>query len=158
MSVPKEQYVTKEDILNSYEFKIIKRILKEKFPWIINVVLPNKSEVELNKYQSILIRIVMNPYLFAEMNNTNISPFALYALKTEDYVTFMLSIPFDMSYDDARAIENNINNVMLAIRKSPVIPDELKLKFKNRIYGVGDFKFPSVEKLPPPENVKFPEI
>jgi hypothetical protein len=152
MRVPKEQYVTKEDILNSYEFKIVKKILREKFPWIIDVVLPNKSDVELNKYEAILVRIIMNPYLFAEMNNTNISPFALYNLMTEDYVAWMLSMPFDMSFDEARAIENNINDVMLAIRKSPVFPDELKLKFKNRIYGVGDFKFPSVEKLPPPEK------
>jgi hypothetical protein len=53
--------VTQKEVEDSYEFKLMKKILKREFPWIVDVLVPDDEEV--NKYGLIFLPIVIDPFL-----------------------------------------------------------------------------------------------
>ena len=154
-----QRFVTKEEVENSYEFKLIKKILKREFPWIIDVLLP--SDEEINNYALIFVNIIIDPYklqrevgwpfnsymkFYLEGNNNFITTHEPYA-----YNTAYLTTIYDVPREDSNYIQEDIEKTMKQIAKSPAIPEDLKLG-KDRQFVVGSWVVP---KMDLPEDAVF---
>ena len=154
-----ENYVTKEEVENSYEFKLIKKILKREYPWIIDVNLP--SDDEINEYALIFADVVIDPYMLQRETGWPFNSYMKfyfvgdknwfhsgdrYYYKTS-YLTTMYSVP----REEVIPIQDNIEDTMKQVAKSPAIPSDLKLG-KNRGIVVGQWEVP---KMPMPDDAIF---
>jgi hypothetical protein len=141
--------VTQKEVEDSYEFKLMKKILKREFPWIVDVLVPDDEEV--NKYGLIFLPIVIDPFLLQRMEgwpfNSYMREYLRGFLKPEgpySYRTSYLTTIYDVTRDVTNPIREEIENTMKAVAKSPAIPQDLKLN-KDRIFVVGEFVLQDME-------------
>ena len=156
MPVAPNLYVTQKEVEDSYEFKLIKKILKREYPWIVDLLVPDDEEI--NKYGLIFVPIVIDPFLLQQMTGW---PFNHYMkvyldgyLKAEgpySYRTSYLTTIYDVSRDETNPIQNDIEKTMRAISMSPAIPQDLKLN-KDRTFVVGEYVLKSMDV---PEDAVF---
>jgi hypothetical protein len=143
MPVAPNNEVTQKEVEDSYEFKLMKKILKREYPWIVDILVPDDEEI--NKYALIFLLIVIDPFLLQQMTGW---PFNYYMkvyldgyMKAEgpySYRTSYLTTIYDVSRDESNPIQDDIENTMRAIAKSPAIPQDLKLN-KDRTFVVGEY-------------------
>jgi len=156
MPVAPNIQVTQKEVEDSYEFKLIKKILKREYPWIVDLLVPDDEEI--NKYGLIFVPIVIDPFLLQQMTGW---PFNHYMkvyldgyLKAEgpySYRTSYLTTIYDVSRDETNPIQNDIEKTMRAISMSPAIPQDLKLN-KDRTFVVGEYVLKSMDV---PEHAVF---
>jgi hypothetical protein len=124
--------VTREEVLNNYEYKVTKRIVMDKFPWITDITIYDEEE-DINKYGLIFLLIHYDLKKFIE---TYDQPPAFYLTTYVDknYTASHISTGFrDMEYEEGRDIEKDIDKLMNDVRNTPAIPDELKLPKGRRL-------------------------
>jgi hypothetical protein len=148
--------VTQKEVEDSYEFKLIKKILRREFPWIVDLLVP--SDEEINNWGLIFLPIVIDPFLLQQMEGW---PFNHYMrvyfsgyLKTEgpySYRTSYLTTVYDVPRDVTNPIRDEIEDTMKAVAKSPAIPQDLKLN-KDRTFVVGEFVLKNMDV---PEDAVF---
>jgi hypothetical protein len=123
-----------QELLDNYEFKAIKKLLKISHPWIIDFIV-NKDEI--NKYNIIFVGLVVNPKLLKEKFDwdygwyikslANRGPQAI-----EDYLRgreflSLSSFMEDDGYIDASDVKIELSKIFNSIKKNPAIPNNLKL-------------------------------
>ncbi len=135
--------VTQKEVEDSYEFKLIKKILKREYPWIVDILVP--SDEEINKYGLIFLPIVIDPFLLQQMEgwpfNGYMRAYLTGFLKPEgpySYRTSYLTTVYDVPREETIPIQDNIENTMRAVAMSPAIPQDLKLN-KDRTFVVGEY-------------------
>ena len=153
------KHVTKEEVENSYEFKLTKKILKREYPWIIDIVLP--SDDEINEYALIFADVVIDPYILQRQTGWPFSTYMKYYFRGDKnfvnqsdqylYRTSYLTTMFDVTREEVIPIQDNIEDTMKQVAKSPAIPSDLKLG-KNRGIVVGQWEVP---KMPMPDDAIF---
>ena len=151
-----QRFVTKEEVQNSYEFKLTKKIVLREFPWIKDIVLP--SDEEINKYGLIFCSIYFDPI---ELQKITGWPFAsymkyyftkdMYPDKPYNYISSYLSTIYNVERDETAPIQDDIEKTMKQVAKSPAIPSDLKLG-KDRSFSVGDL---ATIKVPIPDDAVF---
>lgn len=154
-----QRFVTKEEVENSYEFKLIKKILKREFPWIIDVLVP--SDEEINNYALIFVNILIDPYMLQRETGWPLNSYMKFYFGTENtflhthepyaYSTSYLTTMYDVPREDSNYIQEDIEKTMKQIAKSPAIPEDLKLG-KDRQFVVGSWVVP---KMDLPEDAVF---
>lgn len=154
-----QRFVTKEEVENSYEFKLIKKILKREFPWIIDVLLP--SDEEINEYALIFVNVLIDPYMLQRETGWPLNSYMKFYFGTENtflhthdpyaYSTAYLTTMYDVPREDSNYIQEDIEKTMKQIAKSPAIPEDLKLG-KDRQFVVGSWLAPKMEV---PEDAVF---
>ena len=151
MAVERHNYVTHDEVVNSYEFKLMKRILLREFPWIKDVVVP--TDEEINEYNLIFLDIVMDPFelqrevgwpLATWIKLYLTTPTFAYAPNNYSYVSSYLSTMFDTDRDNTSPIHNEIESTMRSVQKSAAIPHDLKLG-KDRTFAIGEYAIPKME-------------
>lgn len=153
MPVTNQNYVTKQEVENSYEFKLIKRIVKREFPWIVDLKLP--SDDELNKYNLIFLDIVIDPFMLQKEKEW---PFASYMKHyltgflshhaPYSYQSSYLSTIYNVNRDETKDTQDDVEQTMRSVNKSNAIPQDLKLG-KGREFVVGSWLIPEVKDIPP---------
>ena len=128
---------TKEEVENSYIYKITERALKKEFPFIKGIKLSD----DFGKYSSLIfIDIFVDLNQIAKLYDLHLNPWSERIMndpnREEDYSVAYLTIPFTTS-EEPKEIQQQIDKTIDAIYKSPVIPDELKLGRKS--FSVGEF-------------------
>jgi len=154
-----QRFVTKEEVENSYEFKLIKKILKREFPWIIDVLLP--SDEEINQYSLIFVNVLIDPYMLQRETGWPFNSYMKFYFGTDNtflhthepyaYSTAYLTTMYDVPREDSNYIQEDIEKTMRQIAKSPAIPEDLKLG-KDRQFVVGSWLVPKMEV---PEDAVF---
>jgi len=154
-----QRFVTKEEVENSYEFKLIKKILKREFPWIIDVLLP--SDEEINQYSLIFVNVLIDPYMLQRETGWPFNSYMKFYFGTDNtflhthepyaYSTAYLTTMYDVPREDSNYIQEDIEKTMKQIAKSPAIPEDLKLG-KDRQFVVGSWLVPKMEV---PEDAVF---
>lgn len=151
MPVPQQNYVTKEEVENSYEFKLVKRIILREYPWIKDVVVP--SDEEINEYNIIFLDIVMDPFELQRETGWPLASWIKFYLTTPNhplkikdytYVSSYLSTMFDTDRDTVSPIHHDIEKTMRSVQKSPAIPSDLKLG-KERSFAIGQYAIPQMD-------------
>lgn len=155
MSVRDKDRVTKHEVENGMEFKLIKRILKSEYDWVIDVIVPNDDYI--NKYYIILLRVVIDPFILQRQVGIPLVGFLKIDLETgganwpgrrlfHPYVYFVNHIYeiFISHKDEMSKLDNDVVRTIEGVRPSPAIPDELKNN-KNRNFTLGGYLIPQMD-------------
>ena len=156
MPVAPNIQVTQKEVEDSYEFKLMKKILKREYPWIVDILVP--SDEEINNWGLIFLPIVIDPFLLQQTEGWSFNHymrvyFSGY-LKAEgpySYRTSYLTTVYDVPRDVTNPIRDEIEDTMKAVAKSPAIPQDLKLN-KDRTFVVGEFVLKNMDV---PEDAVF---
>ena len=126
--------------------------MKSEYPWIIDM----DVEIDnLNKYNLIFSEIIIDPFKFAEEYNVTIPKYTILGLTRKERRTSpFISSYFDMTYEQGRELQNEMDEVMKTIEKSQALPDDLKLP-KSRTIITGDFVIPPNLEIPEPYLEKY---
>lgn len=129
--------LTYEDVVNSYEYKVMSRLLKNEYPWIEKFDIDSKS---INEYNLIFLNVKIDYKLFMETYDVELKPYPKIVLEQGDvYDTPFLNLLF--TFDDrdiASGIKFNIEKLANSVKKSPALPKELKLP-ESRHFAIGTF-------------------
>ena len=126
--------MTEQEIYDSYEFKLVRKILKKEFKWIKDVRLSGDP----NRYSSLIfVAIIMDPFECAEIEGLTV---ANYIKKNQPAEIMHFCVFFTESphHPLITNILDEIENVFKDVKKNPSIPNELKLKSGHR-FDAGDF-------------------
>jgi hypothetical protein len=134
--------MTIEEINNNLEFKAIKKVIKQRFPYIVDLVI--QPDI-FNAYTSLFVAGIVDVVKAYETKGYTIFPWV--ADFQGDIRPF--AALFNIPYDEYRTtVEVPIKYLVEKIQDSDIIPKQHKLK---RMVLVSDFMMKPVEKsdLPP---------
>jgi hypothetical protein len=128
--------MTEQEIYDSYEFKLVRKILKKEFKWIKDIRLSGDP----NRYSTLIfVTIIMDPFECAEEEGLTV---AHYIKKNKPAEVMSFPVFFSESINNPLVsnIQDEIENVFKDIKKNPSIPNELKLKSGHR-FDAGYFEY-----------------
>jgi hypothetical protein len=129
--------MTAQEIQDNYTYKIVRKVLMREYPWIKDVQLDIPG-VEKFDY-AIFLDVYINPYELGEEREYNVARWIEQAIRNkEDYYTSVITMYFDGSSEEMRAITQEVNDTIRATQKSPAIPPDLRLP-ENRRFMVGSY-------------------
>ena len=140
---------TKAEVESSPMFKIIKKAIMRKYPWIKDIYAGD--EEDMRKYSSML-------FLDADIDAKQLADEKGWTLeqwvdpdiqrriyKREYFDTVYLSVLFTKPSDEeARQLQNDIDDEMKRIQKSNAIPSDIKI---GKTLGLSNFRY----NFPPPQ-------
>ena len=129
--------MTYEQLIDNYEFKIAKKMLLREYPWIGDVVI---NEDEINKWNLIFLDVVIDPYELGRQEGWTVTRYLRRRIEDDgEYWSPYLSTFFkDVTWDDARPLQDGINKSLESIHTSPALPSELRLP-GNRKFNIGSW-------------------
>lgn len=120
--------MTVEEVYDNYEFKVILRILKKEFPWVVNLTVEKE---DLEKYKGLIFLTVhINPYKLSEYYDVKLWKWLLYRVdERKEPVEFMSLFSFvDEEYKEKMVeVEKDLKDTLSDIQNSSAIPDNLRL-------------------------------
>jgi hypothetical protein len=143
---------TKEEVEKSPIFRIIRRGLMVKYPWIKNVYIDNDEDVE--KYSSMMFFNVDidAPQMFESVGATPekwMDPTMIKKVWRRDYYDSVYLTTFGSSEDrdKLKGLQDDLDADIKRIQKSQAIPSEYRDQF-NKAFGASSFRW----NFPPPEE------
>ncbi len=143
---------TKEEVEKSPIFRIIRRGLMVKYPWIKNVYIDNDEDVE--KYSSMMFFNVDidAPQMFESVGATPekwMDPTMIRKVWRRDYYDSVYLTTFGSSEDrdKLKGLQDDLDADIKRIQKSQAIPSEYRDQF-NKAFGASSFRW----NFPPPEE------
>ena len=141
---------TKEEVEKSPMFKILKKAIMRKYPWIKDIYAGD--EEDLKKYSSMLfLDADIDAQQLADEKGWTIEQWAApdkqrRAYNRNYFDTVYLSVLFTKPFDEeARALQNDIDDEMKRIQKSNAIPSDIKI---SKTLGLSNFRY----NFPPPQE------
>ncbi len=139
--------IDEEEFFSSKDFKFVKRYMKRELPWLLDIVRETKRE--WNSRQDIYLAFVIDPYLFSEVYDVKIHAYTISNILKNVSESNSLSIIFDMDFERARKIDEEMDTMMNRVRDN--VPDEISiLKQNNRYLNVTYYLCPNNDVLPCP--------
>ena len=140
---------TKAEVESSPMFKIIKRAIMRKYPWIKDIYAGD--EEDMKKYSSMLfLDADIDAQQLADENEWTLEQWVNPDLQRRIYNrdhfnTVYLSVLFTKPSDEeARELQNDIDDEMKRIQKSNAIPSDIKI---GKTLGLSVFRY----NFPPPQ-------
>jgi hypothetical protein len=140
---------TKAEVESSPMFKIIKRAITRKYPWIKDVYVGDEEDI--TKYSSMLfLDADIDAQQLADEMEWTMEEWTTPSIqrrvyKRDNFNTVYLSIFFTKPFDEeARQLQNQIEEEMRRIQKSDAIPSEIKI---HKTLGLSNFRY----NFPPPQ-------
>ena len=140
--------MTQEEVENNYTYKIIRKVLMREYPWIKDVQLDVPG---LEKFEyALFLDIYINPYELGEERGYSVARWIEASIRNkEDYYTSVITMYFDGSTDEMRAITQEVNDTITATQNSPAIPVDLRLPSDKR-FMVGSYHLTDNITIPIP--------
>ena len=138
MAVEQKDYLTPEQVYNNYEYKVARKLLMGKFPFVTDIRLDNPEQ--LNEYGLVFIVLVLDVAKVFEYYE-GCKPSGLidwYYRRGEVNIPYLSLLVDNECEDDVRDTTREMDNMLESLHKSPAIPEELKLP-RNRRFAVGGF-------------------
>jgi hypothetical protein len=128
--------LTKEQLDNNYEYKVVKKLLMREFPFIKSI---DVNEDKLNEYSIISLDLTIDHQMITDEYGWELTSWAKASLdRNEPYEALLLSIMFDATREMVkRSVETPMDKIIDHTHKSTHIPDNLKLK--GRSFMVGEY-------------------
>ena len=129
--------MTQEEVENNYTYKIIRKVLMREYQWIkdVQVDVPGLEKFEY----ALFLDVYINPYELGEERGYNVARWIESAIRNkEDYYTSVITMYFDGSSEEMRAITQEVNDTITATQNSPAIPVDLRLPSDKR-FMVGSY-------------------
>jgi hypothetical protein len=139
--------IDEEEFFSSKDFKFVKRYMKRELPWLLDIVRERKRA--WNSRQDVGLLFVIDPYLFSEMYDVRLHGYIISNILKNESESNSLSIIFDMDFERARKIDEEMDAMMNRVRDN--VPDEISiLKQNNRYLNVTYYLCPNNDVLPCP--------
>ena len=151
MAVNPNNYVTPTEVENNYEFKLMKKVLRQEYPWIKDVLVP--SDEEINKYNLIFLPIVIDPFILQKEVGLPLERWIKRYLSDEHYkqtnrqyayVSSYISTMFNGDRDISTLLQGELDILMRSVGRSAAIPNDLKMG-KGRQFSSGEFLIPEMD-------------
>jgi hypothetical protein len=151
MPINPNNYVTPTEVENNYEFKLMKKVLRQEYPWVLDVLVPNDEDI--NKYNLIFLPIVIDPFILQKEVGLPIESWIKRYLTDERYkqtyrqyayVSSYISTMFNGDRDITRDLQEKVDITMKSVGRSAAIPNDLKLG-KGRQFSSGEFIIPEMD-------------
>ena len=151
MPINPNNYVTPTEVENNYEFKLMKKVLRQEYPWVLDVLVPNDEDI--NKYNLIFLPIVIDPFMLQKEVGLPIESWIKRYLTDERYkqtyrqyayVSSYISTMFNGDRDITRDLQEKVDITMKSVGRSAAIPNDLKLG-KGRQFSSGEFIIPEMD-------------
>ena len=124
---------TPEDIYDVYAFKLIKRALKKRFPWIKDVFV---RQEDLDIYTTIFLNFEFDPNEFSKAYGHETKKWMKEFIDGGFYLDYSYpNLINDMEFDEYRTIRDDIRRTIQDVAENPALPDEFK--FRNRNIELG---------------------
>lgn len=151
MPVTPNNYVTPSELENNYEFKLMKKVLRQEYPWILDILVPKDEDI--NKFNLIFLPIVIDPFMLQKEVGLPIEKWIRRYL-TEDkyqymgkpyaYVSSYISTMFKGDREITQQIHDEVEKTMRSVEKSAAIPNDLKLG-KGRAFAIAEYIIPEMD-------------
>jgi hypothetical protein len=120
---------TPEEIYNVYAFKLIKRALKKRFPWIKDVFV---IQEDLDLYTTIFLNFEFDPTEFSEDYGFETKKWIQELIDEGKYLDFSYpNLINDMTYEEYKTVRDGMRGTIIDVNENPSLPDEFKLKGRN---------------------------
>ena len=124
---------TPEDIYDVYAFKLIKRALKKRFPWIKDVFV---RQEDLDLYTTIFLNFEFDPNEFSKAYGHETKEWIQELIDAGKYIDYSYpNLINDMEFDEYKTVRNDIRRTIQDVAENPSLPDEFK--FRNRNIELG---------------------
>jgi len=118
-----------EDIYNIYAFKLIKRALKKKFPWIKDVFV---RQEDLDLYTTIFLNFEFDPTEFSKAYGHETKAWIQELVDEGKYLDYSYpNLINDMSYEEWKPVREDIRRTIQDVTNNPALPDEFKFDRRN---------------------------
>jgi len=141
---------TKAEVEKSPIFKILKRAITRKYPWIKDMYVGNEEDI--NKYSSMLfLDADVDAQQLADEKGWTMEEWTTPSIqrrvyKRDHFDTVYLSIFYTKPFDEeARQLQNQVEEEMRRIQKSDAIPEDVKIR---KTIGLSNLRY----NFPPPDN------
>ena len=129
--------MTAQEIQDNFTYKIVRKVLLREFPWIKDVQL-NIQDLE-RFVHVIFLDVYINPYILGEERGFEVANWIESSIRNkEDYDTSVITMYFNGSSDEMRAVTQEVNDTIEATQNSPAIPPDLRLPEDKR-FMVGSY-------------------
>ena len=120
---------TPEEIYNVYAFKLIKRALKKRFPWIKDIFV---RQEDLDLYTTIFLNFEFDPTEFSESYGFETKPWLQEMIDEGKYLDFSYpNLINDMTYEEYKTVRDGMRGTIEDVNENPSLPDEFKIKGRN---------------------------
>lgn len=120
------KYIITELKEHDLTFKLIRKIIKKDFAWVMDVI-PHAGNEDEFKYVT-FIHLVIDPYKFEEETGFKLQPWTKKDIENNRRAESpFLGILFDGTSKEILAIEGEVQDEIDSIAKSAAIPKEMKL-------------------------------
>ena len=129
--------LTREELFNNYEFRIVKKILKDTYPWIKDVYVEDSNNI--NQYNLLFVDLMIDPYELAQQTDGTVASYINSSI-FDHFSSPYLSTFFVSDQPTYSNIQNEIDKTLTSIHTSRALPDNLKLPSSRKLIA-GSFKY-----------------
>jgi hypothetical protein len=130
--------LTREELYNNYEFRVVKKILKDTYPWIKDVIVEDPNKI--NQYNLLFVDIMIDPYELAQQTDEPVAKYIGSTAFANYFSSPYLSTFFTSDLKTYSKIQDEIDQTLTSIHSSSALPSHLKLP-KSRKLMAGSFKY-----------------
>ena len=144
MAVKEQDKLTLEELYNNYEFRVVKKILKDEFPWVKDVIIDKPERI--NNYNLLFVDLIIDPIELAEMyDDVGLAKYITGTTFFDHFSSPYLSTFFTSESGSIRGLQEKIDATLESIHNSRALPDHLKLP-KARKLMAGSFIYNKPKK------------
>ena len=122
--------MTKEEIENTYEFKIIKKAVMKEFPFIKDVFISEDDSKSLDEYKYIyFISAKIDPFIMTNLYGGQVWSLVIDMLKKYGYYdsSFLTTFVRTEDRDPISKISKELKSLIKGIHETETLPKEFKL-------------------------------
>jgi hypothetical protein len=134
--------MTYEQLIDNYEYKIAKKMLIREYPWIKDVVI---REDEINKWNLIFLDVTIDPYELGRQEDWTVARYLDRSIREvgEYWSPYLSTFYSDVSWEDARPLQDSINKSLESIHTSPALPIDLRLPGTRKLQVGSWYAYPT---------------
>jgi len=136
MAIQIQTPMTPEQLINNYQFKVVKRILLMEFPWMKDV---SFYDDELNQYNLIFLNFIIDPIELGEEHGWEFNRWTKHVIENNmKYRARYLALIYDISLEEGKVLSDKIERLLDEINNSSYIPTDLRLPAGRR-FSLGHY-------------------
>lgn len=147
---------TQEEARNSFQFRAVRKAVKLKYKWVIDIIPPSDATVE--RYKSLFFMdLLVDPFILSKELELPLTSYVINGVKKKEerYSTTMITFfkfkdteDAESAKEDIRDLQHELDDFCGSVFKSKAIPNEIKLSNYIDI-GFSEYIIPPTLNVPP---------
>jgi hypothetical protein len=147
---------TQEEARNSFQFRAVRKAVKLKYRWVIDILPP--SDADVKRYKSLFFMdLLVDPFILSKELELPLANHIINGVrnKEERWSTTMITFfkfkgmeDIESAKEDVRDLQNMVQEYCGGVFKSKGVPDEIRLKNYFDV-GISEYIIPPTLNIPP---------